>query len=103
MYGRLTTFLVKPGKMDEMLRWRKDNEAAIYAQSGLREWIGLMGDDGEVFILSLFDDEQAARDSMQHVWALWEQMSPMIQGTPTARFLDVMAMANFAARGAAVA
>jgi quinol monooxygenase YgiN len=103
MYGRLTTFLVKPDKMDEMLRWRKENEAAIYAQPGLVQWIGLMGDDGEVFILSLFDDEQAARDSMQHVWALWEQMAPMLQGTPTARFLDVMAAQSFATRGAATA
>ncbi|PVE25538.1 hypothetical protein DC522_04210 [Microvirga sp. KLBC 81] len=103
MYARLTTFRVKPDKMDELLRWRKENEAAIYAQTGLQEWIGLMDDDGEVFVLSLFDNEQAARDSMPHVWALWEQMAPMLQGTPSARFLDVMAAKSFATRGAPMA
>jgi hypothetical protein len=46
MYARLTTFRVKPDKMGDMLRWRQENEAAIYAQPGLREWIGLW--DGSV-------------------------------------------------------
>ena len=84
MYARLTTFRVKPDKMDDMLRWRQENEAAIYAQLGLREWIGLWDEEGEVFVVSLFENEQAARDSMPHVWALWEQMAPMLQGKPTA-------------------
>ena len=97
MYARLTTFRVKPDKMEDLLRWREENEAAIYAQPGLRQWIGLMDEEGEVFVLSLFDNEQAARDSMTHVWALWEQMASMLQGTPTARFLDVMAAKSFAA------
>ena len=98
MYARLTTFRVKPDKMDDLFRWREENEAAIYAQPGLHEWIGLMDEEGEVFVLSLFDDEQAARDSMTHVWALWEQMASMLQGTPTARFLDVIAAKSFAAK-----
>jgi quinol monooxygenase YgiN len=102
MYARLTTFRVKPDKIGDMLRWRHENEAAIYAQPGLREWIGLLDDEGEVFVVSLFDDEQAARDSMQHVWALWEQMASMLQGKPTARFLDVMAAQSFTPRGAAM-
>jgi hypothetical protein len=103
MYARLTTFRVKPDKIGDMLRWRQENEAAIYAQLGLREWIGLWDEEGEVFIVSLFDNEQAARDSMPQVWALWEQMAPMLQGTPTARFLDVMAAQSFAPPGAAMA
>jgi quinol monooxygenase YgiN len=103
MYARLTTFRVKPDKIGDMLRWRQENEAAIYAQLGLREWIGLLDEEGEVFVVSLFDDEQTARDSMPHVWALWEQMAPMLQGTPRARFLDVMAAQSFAPLGAATA
>ena len=103
MYARLTTFRVKPDKIGDMLRWRQENEAALYAQLGLREWIGLLDEEGEVFVVSLFDNEQAARDSMTHVWALWEQMAPMLQGKPTARFLDVMAAQSFAPPGAAMA
>jgi quinol monooxygenase YgiN len=103
IYARLTTFRVKPDKIGDMLRWRQENEAAIYAQPGLREWLGLMGEEGEVFVVALFDDEQAARESMPHVWALWEQMASMLQGTPRARFLDVMAAQNFAPPGSATA
>ena len=103
MYARLTTFRVKPDKIGDMLRWRQENEAAIYAQPGLREWIGLLDEEGEVFVVALFDNEQAARDSMPQVWALWEQMAPMLQGKPAARFLDVMAAQSFAPQGAASA
>ena len=39
MYARLTTFRVKPDKLEDMRRWREANEAKIYAQPGLREWI----------------------------------------------------------------
>ena len=99
MYARLTTFRVKPDKIDEMRRWRAANEAAIYAQPGLRQWTGLMDDSGEVFVLALFDDERAARDALPHARALWQQMAPMLQGEPTARFLNVMAAKTVSAPG----
>ncbi len=103
MYARLTTFRVKPDKIDAMRRWREENQNAIYAQPGLKEWIGLMDDTGEIFVVSLFDDEQAARDSMTHVRSLWSQMAPMLEAEPTARFLTVMAAENIAARGVVMA
>lgn len=103
MYARLTTFRVKRDKFDEMRRWREQNESAIYAQSGLRHWVGLMSEDGEIFVVSLFDDERAARDSMQDVRKLWSQMAPMLEGEPTARFLDVMAVKDLTRTGAAAA
>src|SRR4028119_890039 len=78
MYARLTTFRVKPDKMDEMRRWREANEAAIYAQPGLRHWTGLADDQGEVLVLALFDDERAAREALPHASALWKQMAPML-------------------------
>jgi quinol monooxygenase YgiN len=103
MYARLTTFRVKPDKFDEMRRWREQNESAIYAQPGLRQWIGLMDQSGEIFVVSLFDDEKAARDSMQAVRSLWSQMAPMLEGEPTARYLDVMGMRDLTKTGAAAA
>ena len=99
MYARLTTFRVKPDKIDEMRRWRAANEAAIYAQPGLRQWTGAMDDKGEVFVLALFDDEKAARDALPHARTLWQQMVPMIEGEPTARFFDVMAAKTVSAPG----
>ena len=101
MYARLTTFRVKADKFDEMRRWRDQNEAEIYAQPGLREWIGLMEDSGEVVVLALFDDERAAREALPHARALWAKMAPMVEGEPTARFLDVMAARNLASRATA--
>ena len=101
MYARLTTFRVKRDKFDEMRRWREQNETAIYAQPGLRHWIGMMSEDGEIFVVSLFDDEKAARDSMAAVRPLWSQMAPMLAGEPTARYLDVMGMKDLTRMGAA--
>jgi quinol monooxygenase YgiN len=103
MYARLTTFRVKPDKIDEMRRWREENEAAIYAQPGLRQWISVADENGEVFVLALFDDERAARDTLPHAQAFWPQMAPMIEGQPTVRFLNVIAAENLAMRGAAMA
>lgn len=103
MYARLTTFRVKPDKLEDMRRWRDENEAKIYAQPGLREWIGMMDDNGEFFVLALFDDEKAARDALPQVRALWSDMASMIESEPTARFLNVVAAENLAMRGAAAA
>jgi len=103
MYARLTTFRVKPDKMEDMRRWREEHHAEILAQPGLRQWIGMVGDDGEVVVVSLFDDERAARESMTYVRNLWSQMAPMLEGEPTARFLNVMAAENPAMQAHAIA
>ena len=58
MYARLTTFRVKPDKIGDMLRWRQENEAAIYAQLGLREWIGLLDEEAKS---SLFPSSRMSR------------------------------------------
>jgi hypothetical protein len=103
MYARLTTFRVKSDKLEDMRRWREVNEARIYAQPGLREWIGMMDDNGEFVVLAVFDDEKAARDAMPQVRALWSDMASMIESGPTAKFLDVLATKNMAARGVIMA
>ncbi len=103
MYARLTTFRVKPDKIEAMRRWREENEAKIYAQPGLREWIGMMGDDREVVVLAVFEDERAAHDAMPQVRTLWSDMAPLIESEPTVRFLDVLAAKNLAPRGVVMA
>jgi hypothetical protein len=103
MYARLTTFRVKPDKFEDMRRWRDANEARIYAQPNLREWIGLMDPNGEFFVVALFDDEKQAKDAMPQVRALWSDMAPMIEGEPTVRFLEVLAAKNVALSGGVAA
>jgi len=103
MYARLTTFRVKPDKVEDMRRWRERNEAKIYAQPGLRDWIGMMDDNGEFFVLALFDDENAARDALPQARALWSDMASMIEGEPTARFMNVLAAKNLAMQGVVMA
>ncbi|HZH53260.1 MAG TPA: hypothetical protein VEZ16_15430 [Microvirga sp.] len=103
MYARLTTFRVKPDKIEELRRWREENEAAIYAQPGLRQWIGMMDTSGEFFVVAIFDDEKAARDALPQARALWAQMAPMVEGEPTARFLEVAAMKEGAMQGGVMA
>lgn len=103
MYARLTTFRVKSDKMEEMRQWREKNQARIYAQPGLREWIGMMDDSGEFTVVALFEDERAARDAMSHVRALWSEIAPMIESEPTARFLTVMGAENIARHGVVAA
>lgn len=103
MFARLTTFRVKPDKFDEMRRWREENESAIYAQPGLRQWSAFMDRNGEVFVLAVFDDVDAARNALPHVRALWSRMAPMIEGEPTARFLEVLTMKDFTMQGVVMA
>ncbi|MFC4174326.1 hypothetical protein ACFOYU_20140 [Microvirga sp. GCM10011540] len=52
--------------------------------------------DGEVVA-------QAARDALPHARALWAQMAPMVEGEPTARFLEVAAMKDTAMQGVVMA
>ncbi|MCG7392550.1 hypothetical protein MHY87_06490 [Microvirga sp. ACRRW] len=94
MYARLTTFRVKPDKVEDMRRWRDANEARIYDQPGLRDWIGLMDDKGDFVVVALFDDEAAAQAAMPQVRALWSEMAAMVEGVPTAKFLNVVAAKN---------
>ena len=90
MFARLTTFRVKPDRLEDLRRWREDNEAAIYAQPGLRQWIGLIGQDGQVYVFAIYDDVQAATNALPAARALWSQFADMIEGEPTAQFLEVM-------------
>ncbi|WP_414471690.1 hypothetical protein [Microvirga sp. M2] len=103
MYARLTTFRVKSDKFDDMRRWREENQTRIYGQPGLREWVGLMDEHGEFTVVAFFDDEQAARDSMPYVRSLWGEIAPMIEGEPTARFVEVMGGDGIATRGVVAA
>ena len=103
MYARLTTFRVKPDKFEDMRRWREANEARIYAQPNLREWIGMMDNRGEFFVVALFDDEKQAKDAMPHVRALWSEIAPMIEGQPSLRFLEVVGAKNVALSGVVAA
>lgn len=103
MYARLTTFRVKPDRMEDLRRWREENQARIYAQPGLRQWISLADQSGEVFVIAIFDDEQAAQAALPQARAMWGEMLPMIEGEPTVRFVEVIAAENIAARGSAAA
>ena len=78
MYARLATFRPKPEKLEDMRRWREVNEARIYAQPGLRDWIGMMDVNGGFVIVALFDDEKATQEAMPQVRALWSEIASMI-------------------------
>ena len=91
MFARLTTFRVKPDRLEDFRRWRIENEAEIYAQPELRQWIGLISEDGQAFVLAIFDDVQAACHSLPTARALWTRFADMVDGEPRARFLDVLA------------
>ncbi|HEX2135858.1 MAG TPA: hypothetical protein VHG30_08125 [Microvirga sp.] len=90
MFARLTTFRVKPDRLEDLRKWRRDNEAAIYAQPGLRQWIGLMNQDGQAYVIAIFDDVKAATDALPAARALWSQFADMIEGEPTAQFAEVI-------------
>ena len=90
MFARLTTFRVKPDRLEDLRQWQQANQAAIYAQPGLRHWIGLMGQDGQAYVIAIFDDVQAAADALPAARALWSQFVDMLDGEPTAQFMEVI-------------
>lgn len=91
MFARLTTFRIKPDRLEDFRTWRRANETEIYAQPGLRHWIGLVSEDGQAFVVAIFDDVQAACDAVPAARALWDRFADMVEDEPTARFLEVMA------------
>lgn len=91
MFARLTTFRIKPDRLEDFRTWRRANETEIYAQPGLRHWIGLVSEDGQAFVVAIFDGVQAACDAAPAARALWNQFADMVDEEPTSRFLEVMA------------
>jgi hypothetical protein len=91
MFARLTTFRIKPDRLEDFRKWRRANETEIYAQPGLRHWVGLLSEDGQAFVVAIFDDVQAACDAVPAARALWSGFADMVDDEPTSRFLEVMA------------
>ena len=91
MFARLTTFRIKSDRLEDFRTWLRANETKIYAQPGLRHWIGLVSEDGQAFVVAIFDDVQSACDAVPAARALWNEFADMVESEPTARFLEVMA------------
>jgi hypothetical protein len=96
MFARMTTFHVRPERLEDFREWRRENEAEIFAQPGLRHWIGMIGEDGQAFVIAIYDDVQAACDALPAAPALWSRFADMVEGEPTARFLEVVATKGLA-------
>jgi hypothetical protein len=96
MFARMTTFRVKPDRLEDFRKWRLEHEAEIFAQPGLHHWIGMMGEDGQAFVVALYDDVEAACDALPAARALWARFADMVEGEPTARFLEVVAAKGLA-------
>ena len=96
MFARMTTFHVRPERLEDFRQWRRENEAEILAQPGLRHWIGMIGEDGQAFVVAVYDDVQAACDALPAARALWGRFADMVEGEPTARFLEVLATRGLA-------
>src|SRR5215212_5366809 len=54
--------------------------------------------DGQAFVIAVYDDVQAACDALPAARALWGRFADMVEGEPTARFLEVLATKGLAAQ-----
>lgn len=91
MYARLSRAPVKSESRAEMVEKIKHYATETQGLSNVRFWLTLMSADGELIVVSGYDDK-AACDQMSHVnKTRWRDVSHLLEKQPTIEEGDVLA------------
>lgn len=93
MYGRVTTFQVQPGKMDEANQIAIESILpAIRQQTGLKSFIALQDrGTGKSILVSVFETEADAKSGLSGGFVQQQvaKIAPLLAETPTTEFYEV--------------
>ncbi len=95
MFARMTRVHVKPGRLDDFIAYRNSREPMLKTLQGLRHIIGLSGEDGECFVIALYESQAHAESSLTDVGKFWFKISNFIEGSADVRTYDVTHFQTF--------
>jgi len=91
MRARVTRYKVRS---DAIAAARAEVEAMkdeIMALHGMRQFLSVLNDAGEGYVVSLLDAGEAPKEDAERIRALWGRMAPHLEAPPTPGEYDVLA------------
>ncbi len=91
MFSRVTPYQLKPGARDAAIATMNEMKADIMALPGLKQFINVIGDDGQGYVISVVESREASDANIERVKALWGRMAEHLAAMPTPDGGDVVA------------
>ena len=73
MFARMSRFLVKPDKIEELLEFRRSRLKELKSIAGLNYVFDMMSEDGEYVVLAIYRDKESGESEsvMKIVGEFW--------------------------------
>ena len=91
MYARVTKYQLKPGHVEAATKLADSMKSDIMALPGIRQFLNVVREDGEGYIIALVSSQAEAQDSLPRVKEIWGRMAEHLAEMPTPEGFDVVA------------
>jgi quinol monooxygenase YgiN len=88
MYGRITTYQVKPGKTAEMMTHLDDVKASVAKVAGLTQSYTVWRDDGHGATIALWESKAASEAAAAQIQQIWAGLGQYLAAPPKAEGYD---------------
>lgn len=90
MFARVTKYRMKPESIGEATALLYELKPKIMALPGLMNFINVMNDDGNGYIVSVVESEELANASQEQVAALWAMFGDYLAEPPSPNGFNVL-------------
>ncbi|WP_299839184.1 hypothetical protein [uncultured Paracoccus sp.] len=91
MFARVTIYRLKPGALAAATDLQNSVHSQIMGLPGLRQFINLVNEDGQGYVISLSDSAAIANANSALIAEIWKAFAPHLEGPPTPGGYDVIA------------
>ena len=83
MFARVTKYRMKPGSIDDATALLHELKPDIMAMPGMKNFINVIDDDGNGYIVSVVESEEASNANQEQVQALWAKFGDYLAEPPS--------------------
>lgn len=90
MFARITTYRLKPGTVDTAKEIMEGLMPQIMGMPGLKQFINAVDADGNGYVVSIVESEEASNANQSKVQQLWAQFADVLAEPPVPGGYDVI-------------
>ncbi len=90
MFARITKYRMKPESIDAAMALLDELKPQIMAMPGMLNFINVMNDDGNGYVVSVVESEEVSNANQERVMALWGQFADHLAGPPEMEGFNVI-------------
>lgn len=90
MFARVTRYRMKPEAVEAAVQKVKSMKPQIMALPGMINFINVINDDGNGYVISVVDSEETSNANQDKVQAIWAQFADDLAEAPVAEGYSVI-------------